>query len=399
MLGNFSIGDYFKQARRRVRLGAVARRLRLRARGHLDHGLRGRRGARPRPRRGGDRGLGVGRRPARAHRPAAALGELLAGRADRPVRARAASSTSTAASTFGTADDLPGGENERFLEYWNLVFMQYDSGRRGRHHAHAAAGAEHRHRPRPRTAWRSSSRASSRSSRPTTFAPLMALGRELASAEPDERALRILADHSRAHDVPHRRRRRALQRGPRLRPAPRHAPRDPAGPPDRHRARLPAAVRRAGHRDRWAPPTRSCTASASRSCSWARAEEESFGRTLEQGTSSLEEVIERSTAAPGRSRPRTPSACTTPSASRSSSRASSPPSSGLAVDTAGFEVLMERAARRRAARARRRRAGRRPARARPRAGADLRHADGLHGLRGARAAHDGRGSIDAAVAS
>src|SRR6202007_231778 len=27
---------------------------------------------------------------------------------------------------FGAAEDLPGGENERFLEYWNLVFMQYD---------------------------------------------------------------------------------------------------------------------------------------------------------------------------------------------------------------------------------------------------------------------------------
>src|ERR671939_743947 len=27
---------------------------------------------------------------------------------------------------WGTEDDLPGGENERFLEYWNLVFMQYD---------------------------------------------------------------------------------------------------------------------------------------------------------------------------------------------------------------------------------------------------------------------------------
>src|SRR5205085_673838 len=26
---------------------------------------------------------------------------------------------------FGTEDDLPGGDNERFLEYWNLVFMQY----------------------------------------------------------------------------------------------------------------------------------------------------------------------------------------------------------------------------------------------------------------------------------
>ena len=44
--------------------------------------------------------------------------------------------------------------------------------------------------------------------------------------EPDERALRILADHSRGDDLPDRRRRRALQRGPRLRPAPAHAPRD-----------------------------------------------------------------------------------------------------------------------------------------------------------------------------
>ncbi|MEA2304034.1 MAG: alanyl-tRNA synthetase, partial [Solirubrobacteraceae bacterium] len=29
---------------------------------------------------------------------------------------------------WGKADDLPGGENERFLEYWNLVFTQYDMG-------------------------------------------------------------------------------------------------------------------------------------------------------------------------------------------------------------------------------------------------------------------------------
>src|SRR5262249_50299132 len=27
---------------------------------------------------------------------------------------------------WGKEDDLPGGENERFLEYWNLVFMAYD---------------------------------------------------------------------------------------------------------------------------------------------------------------------------------------------------------------------------------------------------------------------------------
>src|ERR671910_170719 len=27
---------------------------------------------------------------------------------------------------FRTPDDLPGGDNERFLEYWNLVFMQFE---------------------------------------------------------------------------------------------------------------------------------------------------------------------------------------------------------------------------------------------------------------------------------
>ena len=27
---------------------------------------------------------------------------------------------------FGAPDDRPGEENERFLEYWNLVFMQFD---------------------------------------------------------------------------------------------------------------------------------------------------------------------------------------------------------------------------------------------------------------------------------
>jgi alanyl-tRNA synthetase len=31
---------------------------------------------------------------------------------------------------YGKADDLPGGDNERFLEYWNLVFMQFDQAAR-----------------------------------------------------------------------------------------------------------------------------------------------------------------------------------------------------------------------------------------------------------------------------
>ena len=143
---------------------------------------------------------------------------------------------------WGTADDLPGGENERFLEYWNLVFMQYDQDPVGTLTPLPAKNID--------TGLGLNRMALIQQGvdsifETDQFAPLMTLGRELATSEPDERALRILADHTRGDDVPHRRRRRALQRGPRLRPAPDHAPRAAAGPPHRHRARLPAAVRRA----------------------------------------------------------------------------------------------------------------------------------------------------------
>ena len=47
---------------------------------------------------------------------------------------------------FGKPDDLPGGENERFLEFWNLVFMQYNQ--EPHDHLTEAADAQHRHRPR-----------------------------------------------------------------------------------------------------------------------------------------------------------------------------------------------------------------------------------------------------------
>ena len=193
-----------------------------------------------------------------------------------------------------------------------------------------------------------------------TFAPLMALGRELAAEDPDERALRILADHSRAMTfliadgvVPsnedrgyilRRIMRRAIQQGHRIGIAPGFMPTFAEQVIEIMGAAYPELER---ERDAI--------------LLWARSEEEGFGRTLEQGTKLLDEVIER-VAAPSRHDPGEDAfRCTTRSAFRSSSRASSPPSRASTVDTAGFDALMEdqRAlAPRAAARARRRRARR-----------------------------------------
>jgi alanyl-tRNA synthetase len=197
---------------------------------------------------------------------------------------------------FGSEDDLPGGENERFLEYWNLVFTQYDLG-------HDEAG-------RPTLAPLPASNIDTGLGlermaviqqgvetvfETDTFAPLMALGRALATKDPDERALRILADHSRAMTflvadgvVPsnedrgyilRRIMRRAIQQGNRIGMRPGFLARfaeqviATMGPayPELERERDPIMR-------------------------WVRSEEEGFGRTLEQGTKLLEQVIERSRA-------------------------------------------------------------------------------------------------------
>ena len=95
---------------------------------------------------------------------------------------------------WGTEDDLPGGDNERFLEYWNLVFMQYnqdpvntltplpekniDTGLGLNRMALIQQGVDSVFDT-------------------DQFVPLMELGRSLATTAIDERALRILADHTR----------------------------------------------------------------------------------------------------------------------------------------------------------------------------------------------------------
>jgi alanyl-tRNA synthetase len=95
---------------------------------------------------------------------------------------------------WGTEDDLPGGENERFLEYWNLVFMQYNQDPVGTltplpyQNIDTGLGLN-------RMALIQQGVDSIFDT--DQFVPLMELGRSLARNEIDERALRILADHSR----------------------------------------------------------------------------------------------------------------------------------------------------------------------------------------------------------
>jgi alanyl-tRNA synthetase len=106
---------------------------------------------------------------------------------------------------FGSAEDLPGGENERFLEYWNLVFMQFDQQPKPDRSGSIL-------RPLPAnnidTGLGLNRLAALLQGKPSVFEtdqflPLIELGEQLSGRSYGEdfdtdRALRILADHSRA---------------------------------------------------------------------------------------------------------------------------------------------------------------------------------------------------------
>src|SRR5690242_11718237 len=101
---------------------------------------------------------------------------------------------------FGSADDLPGGENERFLEIWNLVFMQFDQNPINSLTPLPAKNID--------TGLGLNRLAAILQDKETIFetdqfAPLIALGEELSGRrygedEPVDRAMKVLADHSRA---------------------------------------------------------------------------------------------------------------------------------------------------------------------------------------------------------
>ena len=151
---------------------------------------------------------------------------------------------------LGGPDDRPGDDTDRFLEYWNHVFMSYELHEDGsltplpkqQHRHRHGPGADGGDPPGGRLGVRD--RRISAADRARRGAVRALLRRRSADDARD-------ADHRGPHegdDVPDRRRRGALQRGARLRPAADHAPRDPAGSHARPRGSLARRVRRANDR-------------------------------------------------------------------------------------------------------------------------------------------------------
>jgi alanyl-tRNA synthetase len=190
---------------------------------------------------------------------------------------------------YGSPEDLPGGENERFLEYWNLVFMQYDQ-------EPAAEEPGTVLKPLPAKSIdtglglnRMAAILQGKQSVFETdqFQPLIELGEQLSgtrygAAFDSDRALRILADHSRAATfltadgvvpsnedrgyVLRRVMRRAIQQGLALELAPGFLTRYSERVREVMGGAYPELAEHADVTDMW-----------------LAAEEESFGRTLAQG--------------------------------------------------------------------------------------------------------------------
>jgi len=207
---------------------------------------------------------------------------------------------------YGSPDDLPGGENERFLEYWNLVFMQYDQEPAPDEPGTVLKPLPARSIDTGLGLNRMAAILQQRQSVFETdqFQPLIELGEELSGRRygsdfDSDRALRILADHARAMTfltadgvvpsnedrgyVLRRVMRRAIQQGLALELAPGFLTRYS----ERVREVMGAAYPELGEQ-------------ADATDMWLSAEEEGFGRTLTQGMEMLDERIEQARTA-GRS--------------------------------------------------------------------------------------------------
>ena len=195
---------------------------------------------------------------------------------------------------FGKADDLPGGENERFLEYWNLVFMQFNQDPVGTLTPLPAQNID--------TGLGLNRMAAILQDKPSVFEtdqfwPLIELGQELSGRRYGEtfevdRALRILADHSRGMSfliadgvVPSNEDRGYVLRRIMRRPSCR------GGGSGSSRASCRSFA--AGVRELMGAAYPELSEQADTIDMWLAREEEAFGQTLEQGTRILEEHIAR----------------------------------------------------------------------------------------------------------
>jgi len=195
---------------------------------------------------------------------------------------------------FGGPGDRPGDDTERFLEYWNLVFMQLNQDPGG-----ALAPLPTRNIDTGLGLNRMAAIQQGVESVFDTdqFRPLVELGEELSGRRYGEdvrstRALRILSDHARGMSfliadgvvpsnedrgyVLRRVMRRAIQQGRRI---------------GLEGSFLPAFAQRVVELMSGAYPELGEQREAIDK--WVRAEEEGFGRTLEQGTRLLEDLIAR----------------------------------------------------------------------------------------------------------
>jgi alanyl-tRNA synthetase len=198
---------------------------------------------------------------------------------------------------FGAPDDLPGGENERFLEFWNLVFMQFNQDENGVLHELPKQNID--------TGMGLNRMAAILQGVTSVFEtdelkPLIELGEQLSGKrygenEADDVALRVLADHTRGTTflvadgvvpsnedrgyVLRRIMRRAIQKGRSLGIEGDILPVYAEKVIEIMGGGYPELVEQREAIDRW-----------------LRAEEESFGRTLEQGTRMLAEIVERARA-------------------------------------------------------------------------------------------------------
>jgi alanyl-tRNA synthetase len=195
---------------------------------------------------------------------------------------------------FGTHDELPGSDGERFLEYWNLVFMQYDQQPEGVLTPLPAKNID--------TGLGLNRLAAIMQGTTSVFEtdqirPLVTLGEELSGrtygeSQATDRALRILADHTRGMSflvadgvvpsnedrgyVLRRLMRRAIVQGRQVGIEPGFLPRFAGVVRELMGAAYPEL-----HEQREAIEM------------WARTEEEAFNRTLEQGMRLLDDMIAR----------------------------------------------------------------------------------------------------------